>query len=64
MSEDKEFLEVETDYDRGVMDERKRWEAKTCNGCKHQPLQGENYYDPCGDCKRFYADHYEPKDSQ
>ena len=35
----------------------------TCDRCKHQPLQGENYYDPCGECKRFYIDHYDPKDT-
>lgn len=29
----RECIEVETDYDRGVMDERKRWEAKRCETC-------------------------------
>lgn len=33
MSEHRECIEVETDYDRGVMDERKQWEAKRCETC-------------------------------
>jgi hypothetical protein len=31
----RECIEVETDYERGVMDERKRWEAKQCKSCKY-----------------------------
>jgi len=37
---------------------------KTCDGCVRKPLQGENYFDPCGQCKRFYADYYEAKESE
>ena len=34
---------------------------KTCDGCVHKPIQGENYYDPCEQCKQFYGDYYEAK---
>lgn len=29
----RECIEVETDYDRGVKDERARWESKRCSTC-------------------------------
>jgi len=33
----------------------------TCNGCKHQPKEGENYPEVCGTCCRWYGDGYEAK---
>ena len=30
----RECIEVETYYERGVMDERKRWETKRCETCR------------------------------
>ncbi len=30
----------------------------TCDGCTFKPNQGENYYEPCGECSRFYSDQY------
>ena len=31
-------------------------QPSSCDGCIHKPKAGDNYYDPCGECKRFYAD--------
>lgn len=37
----RECIEVETDYDRGVMDERKRWEAKPLGNFTNEQLMEE-----------------------
>lgn len=43
----RECIEVETDYDRGVMDERKRWESKTCDWKLDDP-DWNTYKTGCG----------------
>ena len=30
----------------------------SCDGCINKPLEGENYDELCGQCRRFYGDHY------
>ena len=37
---------------------------KTCDECVHKPLQGENYMEPCEQCKQFYSDYYEAKENK
>lgn len=73
----RECIEVETDYDRGVMDERKRWESKTCLSCYHSTALNVNlrrcdcvflvddYGDPTSIVpKDFLCAYYEPKGSE
>ena len=38
------------------------FKSRTCDGCKHKPNDGENYYEPCDTCSRFYCDYWECKD--
>lgn len=69
--QNRECIEVETDYDRGVMDERKRWESKTCDGCKYFTENREcgRKFDDYITCERHLyelplIDRYEPKGSE
>ena len=32
--------------------------SKPCDGCINKPLYGDNYDHVCGNCSRFYGDHY------
>lgn len=70
----RECIEVETDYERGVMDERKRWEEKRCETCKHVAYFSPHDSLECGnsDCSFYGMDvdftdgcnKHEPKESE
>lgn len=38
------------------------FEKNACDGCKHEPIMGENYPEVCGNCSRFYVDYKEAED--
>lgn len=71
----KECIEIEYSYEYaigyndGIESFRPKFEEivknisdMSCDGCVHRPEDGENYDEPCGTCRRFYGDYFEPKE--
>jgi hypothetical protein len=45
----------------GMIDECVIQCSASCEGCSHQPKDGDNFPFYCVDCSRFYTDKYVPR---